>query len=54
MGETPSVAFNLSKWLVAVYRAAEDCGLIDGRDNPLTGIRAARYRARGLPAWSAY
>ena len=50
----PDFADAVRKGRVAVYRAAEDSGLIDGRDNRLTGIRAGRYRAKGLPAWSTY
>jgi hypothetical protein len=48
----PAKAFNLRKRLAAVYRAAEDADMIQGRDNPLLGVRAPKYRAKGWTAWS--
>jgi integrase len=48
----PAVAFNLRKRLAAVYRAAEDAEWIEGNANPLIGVRAPKYRAKGWTAWS--
>ncbi len=50
--DTPAAAANLRKRLRSVYRAAEDAGLIDPRENPTLGVRAPRYRPGGLRAWS--